>query len=252
MSLSATVSDPTGVADYPNAGAVAIALDTRKVALIFQTALVLVIGLGVLREIVIAVIGTETVLKDLRHFTLDAERNLASWLESVCMVSAAALLAFHSLLDRERDRRNVFAWTLLSIVFILMSVDELVSFHEVSVKPLRNTLQLTGIFYYSWVLIAIPLVASLGLLLVPFLLRLERSTALRFILAGAVFVGGAVGTELICGYLATNGGVETPAYKFTAAAQEVIENIGMTMFVLALLRHIAIVTPAIRLKVTAS
>ncbi len=156
---------------------------------------------------------------------------------------------FTALLDRQKESRNVFAWSLLAFVFVLMSVDELVSFHEVSVKPLRNAFQLSGIFYYSWVLIVIPLVATLGLLLIPFLLRINRGTALRFILAGAIFVGGRRARKLICGYLATNGGLETAAYKFVAATQEVMENVGMTLFVVSLLRHIAIVSPSIRLSV---
>jgi hypothetical protein len=86
---------------------------------------------------------------------------------------------------------------------------------------------------------------------VPFLLRLPRSTAIRFIIAGAIFVGGALGTELICGYLATNGGLENIAYKTTAAAQECLETLGMMLFVMALLRHIATVAPALRMTVVA-
>jgi hypothetical protein len=237
--------------DADAARSVSIRLNVAKVALFFQAMLAIVIGTGVLRELVIGVTGTETVLKDLRHFTLDSERNLASWYESICMISAAALLAFNALLSRQNDRRNTAAWTVLAVIFVLMSIDEVVSFHEISVKPLRNAFGLTGIFYYSWVLLAAPMVVVLGLYLVPFMLRLPRPTAFSFFIAGAVFVGGALGTELICGYLATNGGLETVAYKTTAAAQECLEVLGMTLFVTALLRHIATVAPALRATVVA-
>ena len=139
-----------------------------------------------------------------------------------------------------------------AFIFVAMSIDELVSFHEVSVKPLRSALELSGIFYYSWVLIAAPLVVILGLYLIPFLLRLPSKIALRFVVAGAIFVAGALGTELICGYLASNGGLETVEYKFTAALQECMEVAGITLFVIALLMHVAIVAPSLHLSTAES
>jgi hypothetical protein len=229
-----------------HAGAVWLPLDFARMARFFEVALAIVVVSGVLREAIIAGIGTETVLKDLRHFKLDAERNLASWYESLCMALAAGLLFLHAQIARQKSPADIVPWTILSVVFLLMSMDEAIGFHEISVKPLRNALHLSGVLYYSWVLIAAPVVTLLGLYLVPFLLRLPRATALRFVACGAIFVGAALGTELVCGYFATHGGLETPYYKTTAAAQEILENMGITLFVLSLLRHIGDAAPNMR------
>ncbi len=234
--------------DQTLAGVGGVVLDVQKLARLLQIGLAIVIGLGVLREAVIAMVGTETVLKDLRHFHLDSERNLASWFESMCMSFAAAILGFMALLSRGGDRKNLIPWTILAVVFLLMASDEIVGFHEVSVKPLRNALHLSGVFYYSWVLIAAPVVAALGLYLVPFLFRLPRETAIRFVVAGAVFVGAAMGTEFICGYFASRDGVDSLGYRFTADLQECFEALGMVLFVTALLRHLALVSPTLRLN----
>ena len=54
----------------------------------FATAAVVILGL--LREAFVFQMGTETVLQDLRHFALDAERNLGAWYSSALMVLIAA------------------------------------------------------------------------------------------------------------------------------------------------------------------
>lgn len=202
------------------------------------TLYVFITVLAVAREITINIIGTETVLKDLRHFALDAERSLPSWYENLCFAFAAALLAIIAKLSVENDRSNFRHWCILAVVFFLMSIDAAVSFHEISVKPLRNSFELTGVFYYSWVLIAAPITAAFGLYFLPFLMRIRRETAVGFIIAGTIFVGGALGTEFICGHLASTSGTETIAYRTVAASQEILEGTGLTIFLTVLLNHL--------------
>jgi hypothetical protein len=152
---------------------------------------------------------------------------------------AAVLLAICGKLAIQNDQRNIKHWFILAIIFFLMSIDAAVSFHEISVKPLRNTFQLEGIFYYSWVLIAAPITLLVGLFYLPFLWRLPRGTAIGFVVAGAIFVGGALGTEFAAGFIATASGLESMAYKVVAALQEFMESLGLTIFISILLKHMA-------------
>ncbi len=227
----------------------ALPVDIRRLILLLQIFVALIIGLGIVREIVIEFVGTETVLKDLRHFALDAERNLDSWYDSISMMMSSLLLFLLAGLSHRFDRPNRLHWTILAIIFLAMSIDATVSFHEVTVAPLRKALDLGGIFYFSWVLLATPFVLGVGLYFIPFLFRLPRKTAIRFVVAGLVFVGGALGTEFLCGYLATTAGMESLPYRITAASQECLEVIGMTLFVIALLRHLALTASMLRFEI---
>ncbi len=195
--------------------------------------------LGIFREIMIYSIGVETALKDLRHFAYDSERSLPSWYENLSFAFAAVLLAICGKLAMQNDQRNVKHWFILAIIFFLMSIDAAVSFHEISVKPLRNAFQLEGVFYYSWVLIAAPITLLVGLFYLPFLWRLPRGTAIGFVVAGSIFVGGALGTELLAGSIATTSGLESLTYRFVAALQEFMESLGLTKFISILLKHLA-------------
>jgi hypothetical protein len=223
-------------------------IDVSRIILLLKLAVACILALGILREFVVGAIGTETVLKDLRHFALDAERSLPAWYESINMITCAMLLCVIAALSVSLAPRNTRHWAILAAIFLLMSIDSSVSFHEVTVSPLRSAFHLSGVFYFSWVVLAAPLVVAVGLYFVPFLLRLPTRTALQFLLAGTIYVGGALGMEFVCGYLATTVGMDTLTYKAAAAIEEILEPIGLTLFLFALLRHISDVAPLLRLN----
>ncbi len=230
----------------------ALRFDVTRVVSALWLVVTIILTLGIVREFAVHYFGVGTMFKDMRHFALDAERSLPSWYENLSMAAASALLTAIAFLSRRLEPRNRIQWSALAVIFLLMAIDGAVSFHEVTVDPLRNAFHLGGIFYFSWVIIATPVVIALGLYFIPFLLRLPRSTAIRMAIAGSVFVGGALGTEFLCGYFASTSGIEALPYMVTAATQECLESIGMTMFVIALIRHLARIAPFIKIDLVQS
>lgn len=57
-----------------------------------------------------------------------------------------------------------------------------------------------GILYVNWYKVYVPAVLLIGLLYVPFLLRLPRRYSLRLLLAGCLFLGSAIGVEMLESY----------------------------------------------------
>ena len=82
--------------------------------------------------------------------------------------------------------------------FVVMAFDEGWSIHETLVNPIRSLLGSSrlGIFYFAWVVPGIAIVLALGLYFLGFLRRLPGLTRRQFILAAALFLGGAIGMEL--------------------------------------------------------
>ena len=223
-----------------------LVVDIGRIITLLWLATAIVLGLAILREFVISIIGTGTALKDLRHFSLDSEHSLPAWYESATMLASAGLLTILAALARHDDPRNRLPWMLLAIIFLLMSIDELVAFHEGSMRPLREAFHLTGIFYFLWVIIAAPLLVALAIYFVPFMLRLPRPTAVRFFIAGAIFVSGAFGMEFIGGYYVSFAGYDYLPYRIASTCEESLEIIGMTLFLSSLLRHLAEVAPVLQ------
>jgi hypothetical protein len=90
-------------------------------------------------------------------------------------------------------------WSVLTLTFVALSIDEASSVHEMVMAVLSRTWHTGGLLKYAWVIPALVLVPLFALASVPFLLRLPRRIAALFVAAGAVFVTGALGFELLEG-----------------------------------------------------
>ena len=67
-----------------------------------------------------------------------------------------------------------------------MSLDEAIEIHE----HLGGLVEGRGLLFFSWVIPAFVVVGALGLAFSRFLARLEPIDRRRFVLAGALYVGG--------------------------------------------------------------
>ena len=198
----------------------------------------LVVTLGIFREVYVSTFGTETVLQGLRHISLDAETTLAAWYSSQVMTACAIALILAGLLNRSRGHSVGMTWFFLAAIFFALSLDESAAFHEEVGSRLQSLLDTGGIFYFAWVIPGSIFVAITGLYFIPFLLKLPRRTAIGFSLAGTLFVSGAIGMELIGGYLAE--GVEERGWRYHLAAttEETLEITGLNLFLWTLLDYI--------------
>ena len=177
-------------------------------------------------------------------FYFDREANFPSFFSSLILLAAAALLAI--IANLKRADRDAFRghWLGLSGIFLLLAVDETVSLHESLIEPLREALHLSGYLYFSWVLAGGALVLVFGLVYARFLRHLSPAMRWRFILAGAVYVGGAVGLEAAGGRYYTPGSsdlasyFQTPTYLALMTLEESLEMAGILLFIGTLLTYL--------------
>jgi hypothetical protein len=122
-----------------------------------------------------------------------------------------------------------------------MAIDEAWSFHEMLVDPVRGLLghDSLGMFYYAWVIPGMAGVGILALLFLGFLLRLPSSTRWSFLAAGTIYLGGAIGIEMIGGRYGEAYGFENLTAQLMTHLEESMEMAGMIVFIFALLRYLA-------------
>ena len=94
-----------------------------------------------------------------------------------------------------------------------------------------------GYLYYAWVVPAAIILCLLGVWYLPFLRALPRATRRRFIGAGLLYVGGALGVELLGGRWITEHG-RTLTFFLVVTLEEVLELTGGLTFFDALVRHL--------------
>lgn len=195
-----------------------------------------VVVLGIMREVYVYNFGTETFLKDLRQIALDTEHCLGSYYSSVLMLVAALLMAVTGQSCENRRRRK--QWFLLALIFVFMSVDESVSFHEVMINPLRPFFTFSSYLHYAWIVPGALFVLIVGLAYIPFVFALEPDIRNRIILSGLLYVTGALGMEAIGGHFISIGGEDHPYYIMAFIIEESLEVMGLTLFATALLKNL--------------
>ncbi|MFS8063342.1 MAG: hypothetical protein ACMG5Z_02025 [Luteimonas sp.] len=179
----------------------------------------------------------------MRLMSLDLEYNLPSLFSTVLLLSASVLLTLIAMLESKRKAPDTTKWMILAAGFLLMALDETMSLHEKMIEPLRNLLggqhHHVGIFYFAWVIPGIALVVVLGAFFLPFLFRLPRRTAIAFAISGAIYVGGALGVELVEGWWREGHGHRNLTYHLLVSLEEGMEMFGVIAFIHALMGYIA-------------
>ncbi len=184
------------------------------------------------------VLGHGALLGLVDLFYVDREGNVPSWYSSLALLLCACLLGLIARDEHERGGGHTRRWTGLAAIFVLLALDEAVSLHELTISPLRTALGATGLLYWSWIVVGAAFALAVLVAYVPLLRALPRQTAVRFVAAGAVFVGGAIGMEALGGPHMEQHGTTTPLAAVFVTAEETLEMLGVVLFARALLLHL--------------
>lgn len=180
--------------------------------------------------------GTESFVS---FFELDKETSVPTLFQTLMLLACSALLAAITLAKRHKRAGYVPHWTVLSLIFLYMALDEGVEIHEKAIKPMRNFFHTGGLLYYPWVVPALVLLAVLAVVYWRFVFDLPAQTRNRFILAGIIYVAGAVGMELPGGYYADLYG-RGLATSMLATVEEFLEMMGVVIFLHALMTYASV------------
>lgn len=197
-----------------------------------------VLGLGVMREVVHHSVGIPAALEGLRQLDLNSEHTVPAWWSSTLMFVSALILHAFSKIDEGRGLYHSKIWFPLAVVFFFLSIDEAAGFHESVIDPLRNLLDLDGIFYFAWVIPAFFVLIAFGLIILRPFLALPRPIQVQFAVSGCIFVSGAFGMELVGGYIVASGEATSAAYSTSVIVEEGLEITGLTLFLLSLCRQL--------------
>lgn len=159
-------------------------------------------------------------------FDLDEEESLGTWFSALILFLAGVLSLFHGRYCLGSRNRWHFCWWLLGIGFCLLSLDEVAGFHEFVNTVVEDT---------HWTTYGVMLVLVTGVALLPFILLLPSTTRLLFLLAGVIYVGGAIGVEWGTMWYEENDQLNTLGYNLWNALEEFLEMAGVILYLYALL-----------------
>lgn len=211
-----------------------ISLSARQLTRIFASIVVTLVLIHVGLQVVRFSIDDHRLMGALAFFSVGADNNLPTFYSAAAILCCSGLLAAIAVAETQRGHRHRACWFGLSLIFAFLSIDEMLSIHERLEEPMSRVFGEWSFLYYAWV---VPYaVATLGVaaFYVPFLLRLPRLTAVRFVIAGSLYVGGAIGFEMIGGAIAAEIGTQTIPYAIAQTIEETLEMVGIVLFLRAL------------------
>jgi MFS family permease len=222
---------------------ITISINSKRISNLLSCLFLLLIFANIVVDFLWFKMGHPNVYGWVRMFYFDDENNIPTYFSAFILLISAALLKIIALFKKKKNEIYSSHWTLLSFIFLYLSIDESASIHELLIIPLRTKFHLSGIFYFSWVIVGIVVGLIFLIFYYKFLLSLPSNTKYRFILAGIFYVCGAIGMELIGGAyssknLITEISTHDLNYAVITSIEESLEIIGILIFIYALLNYI--------------
>lgn len=173
-------------------------------------------------------------------FYFDYEESVPTYFSSIILLLSAILLLIISKVKSKLSDPFSIHWMIISILFTILSIDEIAGFHEIIIDPLNNFLHFTGYWRFSWVIPALIFVVIFGISYLKFLKSLSSKYRNGFILSGFIYVLGAVGIEMISAKLYINDKASAIdlAYNLVITLEESLEMLGVMIFISVLLSYI--------------
>ena len=181
--------------------------------------------------------GSEGPMDSVSHLlNVDMETSVPTYFSVLLLLFVSALL--YTVALGKRQDPFLRHWAGLAVIFLLFSIDEATSIHELAVGPLRRQFGLGGWLYFSWVIPGAAFVLAFVLAYLRFVARLSKPFQTLFVASGAIYVGGALGMELIGGFQVDHYGRDGIAYVLITTIEEALEMAGLVLFIYALLRYL--------------
>jgi len=184
-----------------------------------------------------------------KYFNVARERNIPTLYSVIALTVAATLLATNARHSWEKCDGQYRYWAGLALIFLFLAFDEGTKIHEQLGGVMKRWVTPKGYLYWLWVIPYGSAVLVLAAVYLRFMIRLSRTTRYYFILAALLFLGGAIGFDMLQGreaYL-NIGSDKTILYCVLYSLEEFLEMIGVAVFIYALLKNLADESPVIRI-----
>ena len=171
-------------------------------------------------------------------FDMDREANFPTWYSQALLLFSAFLLALIASAVKRMGGRDVLHWRVLAFLFLGFSIDELAGVHELLIPALRPWFGGWAVLYHTWVVPGGLFTLVVGLSFLRFLGRLPHQTRTSLVVAGFVYVTGALVMEMVSGAYRSRYGEAHLTYAMLTTVEEALEMLGVTMFIHALLAYL--------------
>ena len=215
-------------------------ISAKKVFIWLLAILAILLALHIVGQYLWHIVGWTHLSIYVDRFNMNEEISAPTWFATILLLASSVLLWMTGTAEALTKQASAKYWKSLAIIFLFLSIDESASIHEVLSDPMRAILNIqAGALYYAWVVPAVFLLVLLAVVFFKFWLDLPVRTRWLIFIAGGLYVGGAVGVEILGAYYATTLGGYDFGYYLLVAVEEGLEKLGAIIFIYALMAYLA-------------
>ena len=180
---------------------------------------------------------------------LEEENNVPTWYSSTLLALIGGVVLFIGFLKFQERDPYYRQWIALAFIPLLVSLDDAAQLHEATDEPLADLNDWSGLLFYAWVLVVIPIVVLVTIPFIPFLRRLPRRTlAILLTGAGVVFTAGVL-LEMPEGLVVEKYGEGGILDFVVSTSQEVLEMAGAIIALYAMMDYLAGYRPQLTVNI---
>ncbi len=173
-------------------------------------------------------------------FDLNTEGNVPTWFSSMLLFASGLSAVYCGRISNRLGLSGSRMWILLGICFIALSLDEIASFHEMSIRPIQNEYQPTGFLHYGWVIPGAAVVILFLGLFAHFIRQWPSAVRNPFLLGFGIYVTGCLVMECIGAKYDTQHGQNNMGYAWITGIEEWLEMLGVITILAAFRRQVTL------------
>jgi len=166
-------------------------------------------------------------------FHLDSEFNVPAIVSVLGLAACGGLLLLVGACLRATDHRDARRWHWLGVGFLYLALDEGARIHERANAVVNQWGIPLDILRFGWVVLGAAAVIALVPVYLPAVLRLPGDLRWLAIVSAVLFVGGAIGMEMV-GATLYERGVDDAGYQTAVLVEESAEMAGVALFLTTL------------------
>ena len=173
-----------------------------------------------------------------RLVSLDAETSLGTayaMLQLAVCASGAVLVGW---VLRRRGLPWAGHWVAVGILLLVAAAEEIVALHERAGGEVRDALDTGGPLHFAWVIPGTIVAAALVVIFWRFVGALPSAVRSLVVIAAGTFVIGAIGAEMVGGWIVDTHGRDNPGYVMANTTEEALELLGVALFGYATARYL--------------
>lgn len=208
-----------------------------RIALFLLAIVALLLMAHLAAEAVRTTVGADLPDRATAMWNLDEENNVPTWFASMVLALVGFALAFVGMMKYQERDRHWWQWFAIALIPLFLSLDDMAQLHEALSRPLSDEYGFGGLFHWAWLVVALPVVAVLTVLFLPFLIRLPARTAVLLLAGAGITFSGGVVLEMFEGWRVDASGQGGLLLFSMVTVQEVAEMIGSIIALYAIIDY---------------